>query len=71
MLSNTDDQQPDAQGRISIPARMREYAGLSKDIVIAGVGKRMEVWDAAEWARYEADQEAGYSSPARDLLGPA
>jgi len=68
MLSNTDDQRPDAQGRISIPARMREYAGLTKDVVIAGVGKRMEIWDAAEWANYEAAQEAGYASPAKDLL---
>ena len=36
MLANTDEQRPDAQGRISITARMREYAGLSKDLVIAG-----------------------------------
>jgi len=68
MLSNTDDQRPDAQGRISIPARMREYAGLTKDVVIAGVGKRMEVWDAAQWSRYEAAQEAAYASPSKDLL---
>ena len=71
MLSNTDDQRPDTQGRISIPARMRDYAGLTKDVVIAGVGKRMEVWDAAEWASYEAAQEAGYASPTRDLLAPS
>jgi MraZ protein len=31
MLANTDEQRPDAQGRISITARMREYAGLTKD----------------------------------------
>ena len=68
MLSGADDQRPDAQGRISITARMREYAGLTKDVVIAGVGKRMEIWDADEWARYEAAQEAGYSSPSPDLL---
>jgi MraZ protein len=68
MFSNTDDQRPDGQGRISIPARMREYAGLTKDVVIAGVGKRMEVWDAAEWARYEAAQEAAYASPSEGVL---
>ncbi|MET3807018.1 MraZ protein [Nakamurella sp. UYEF19] len=68
MLSNTDDQRPDAQGRISIPIRMREYAGLTKDVIIAGVGKRMEVWDADEWARYEASQEAGYASPPSGVL---
>ena len=65
----TDEQKPDAQGRISIPARMREYAGLSKDLVITGVGLRMEIWDATEWQEYEARQEAAYAEPERGLLG--
>ena len=68
MLANTDEQRPDAQGRISITARMREYAGLSKDLVIAGIGLRMEIWDAAEWTAYEARQEAAYAAPERGLL---
>ncbi len=63
LLANTDEQKPDAQGRISIPARMREYAGLSKDVVITGVGSRMEVWDADEWTRYEAAHEETYAAP--------
>jgi len=69
MLANTDEQRLDAQGRISIPARMREYAGLSKDLVITGVGLRMEIWDATEWQEYEARQEAAYAAPERGLLG--
>ncbi len=68
MLANTDEQRPDAQGRISIPARMREYARLSKDLVITGIGLRMEIWDAAEWEAYEARQEAAYAAPERGLL---
>ena len=68
MLANTDEQEPDSQGRISIPARMREYAQLSKDLVITGVGLRMEIWDAAEWQAYEARQEAAYAEPERGLL---
>ena len=63
MLANTEDQRPDAQGRISIPAKMREYAGLGKDVVINGAGLRMEIWAADAWARYEAEQEAAYASP--------
>ena len=63
LLANTDEQKPDAQGRISIPARMREYAGLSKDVVITGVGSRMEIWDADEWTRYEAAHEETYAAP--------
>lgn len=61
MLSNTDEQRPDAQGRITIPARMREYARLNKDVVVTGVGKRMEIWDAEEWRQYEAAQEELYA----------
>lgn len=68
MLANTDEQVPDAQGRISVTPRMRQYAGLQKDIVIAGVGLRMELWDAAEWTAYEARQEAAYASPERGTL---
>lgn len=68
MLANTDEQRPDAQGRISVPARMREYAGLTKDIVVTGVGLRMEIWDAAEWEAYQARQEAAYAAPEPGLL---
>ena len=68
MLANTDEQRPDSQGRITITPRMREYAGLSKDLVITGIGLRMEIWDAAEWAAYEAQQEAAYAAPERGLL---
>ena len=63
MLANTDEQRPDAQGRIPITSRMREYAGLSKDVVITGIGLRMEIWDAADWQAYEDQQEAAYAAP--------
>ena len=63
LLANTDEQKPDAQGRISIPARMRDYARLTKDVVITGVGSRMEIWDADEWTRYEATHEETYAAP--------
>ena len=68
MLANTDEQRPDAQGRITITPRMREYARLTKDLVITGIGLRMELWDADEWATYEARQEAAYAAPERGLL---
>ncbi len=71
MLANTEDQRPDAQGRITIPARMREYANLSKDVVINGAGLRMEIWSADAWTRYEAEQEAAYASPDRGIFTPS
>jgi MraZ protein len=39
----------DRMGRIQIPAALREWAGLEGDVVIAGVGNRVEIWSAQRW----------------------
>lgn len=41
--------EPDRQGRILVPATLREYAGLEKDVVLAGNIGRIEVWSKAKW----------------------
>lgn len=61
MLANSEDQPMDGQGRVTLTTRMRDYAGLSKDIVLIGFGDRLEVWDAELWAAYEAAQEGPYA----------
>ena len=40
----------DKQGRILIPAALREYGGIGKDVVLAGVGDRIEIWDKERWS---------------------
>lgn len=39
----------DKQGRILIPSNLREFAELTKDVVLAGVASRIEVWDKERW----------------------
>ncbi len=39
----------DAQGRILLPAKLREFAGLTKKAVLIGQGKKLEIWDADTW----------------------
>jgi len=46
----------DSAGRIGLPVNLRAYAGLSKDVAIAGNGNRIEIWDSATWDEYS---EAG------------
>jgi len=42
----------DAQGRIRIPERLVEFAGLSRDIVLVGVHDHAEVWDGPAWEKF-------------------
>lgn len=47
----------DRQGRCVLPPHLREYAGLTKDVVIIGVSSRVEIWSQERWEAYS--QEAG------------
>jgi len=44
---------PDKQGRIPIPQTLREYAGLERDVTVAGVFSRIEIWDNERWRERE------------------
>ncbi|MDT0201247.1 division/cell wall cluster transcriptional repressor MraZ [Nocardioides sp. AE5] len=52
---------PDKQGRIGIPAVLREYASLSKDVMVIGAMNRIEIWDPASWQSYSEEQEQKFS----------
>ncbi|MEG1061727.1 MAG: division/cell wall cluster transcriptional repressor MraZ, partial [Oscillospiraceae bacterium] len=50
LLSGTCEVEPDKQGRIMIPADLRIQAGITKDVVVAGIMNRAEIWDKERWA---------------------
>ena len=56
MFALAADCEPDAQGRILLPQKLRAYAGLDKDVVIIGVSNRAEIWNAERWAALEAEE---------------
>lgn len=44
----------DKQGRILMPQDLREFAGLEKDVVLAGMGGRIEIWSLENWEKNSA-----------------
>lgn len=52
---------PDKQGRITVPAGLRTYAGLDREVVVVGVYDRIELWDRAAHEAYEASTDDDYS----------
>ena len=49
-LSGATTCEVDKQGRILLPAVLREFAALDKDVVLVGVGARIEIWSSQRWS---------------------
>jgi MraZ protein len=49
----TQDVEIDKAGRIAVPQKLRDFAGLTKDCIVASNGIRIEIWDAERYAAYE------------------
>ena len=49
LFSAAEDLKPDRQGRILICQRLREFAGIENEIIIAGMNTYIELWDPAQW----------------------
>ena len=67
-LRRRADEKPDKQGRITIPPMLREYAALSKDVVVIGVMNRVEIWDPARWQEYSAAGEPAFSELSEEVF---
>ncbi|MDY5585376.1 MAG: division/cell wall cluster transcriptional repressor MraZ [Arcanobacterium sp.] len=67
-LSGANDQELDKQGRISLPANLREYANLERDLVVIGSGNHVEIWDAASWNTYLAASESEFADREEELI---
>lgn len=59
----------DKAGRLSIPQTLRDYAGLTKDCVIMGINKYMELWDVKRYEDYLAETELSFREAAEGLSG--
>ena len=67
-LSGASAETPDKQHRVTIPATLRSYAGLDRDLTVIGTGSRVEIWDATAWQKYLAEQEAAFADTAEEVI---
>jgi MraZ protein len=61
-MAGSAEIEPDRQGRIAIPANLREFADLQTEVVIAGVGARLELWNPERWERLQAEGEDTFAA---------
>ncbi|MFD3687215.1 division/cell wall cluster transcriptional repressor MraZ [Nocardiopsis sp. NPDC058631] len=68
LFASASDETCDKQGRVTIPSKLREYAGLERECVVIGANTRLEIWDADAWSEYEAEQEQAFAQLSEEVL---
>ena len=51
-LSNPGYVEPDSAGRLLIPAHLKAYAGLDRDLVLHWAGDKLEIWDSNKYKEF-------------------
>jgi MraZ protein len=49
LIGHANDLNLDKSGRVLLPPILRDYAGLEKNIILVGQGKRFEIWGESQW----------------------
>lgn len=60
----------DKQGRILIPKYLKNYAQISRDVMIVGVSNRFEIWDDNIWQDYYQNTQSSFEDVAEELINP-
>jgi MraZ protein len=67
LMSNAIECPIDKQGRILVPQYLREKAGLERDVTVAGVGPKIELWDSARFEANLIETQARYEELSKSL----
>jgi MraZ protein len=69
ILAPAQEVEIDKLGRIAIPQSLREFAHLTKECVILGITKYLEIWDGDAYRKYLEDNETEFLAAAEELGG--
>ncbi len=70
-LSGATECEMDKQGRFLVASNLREYASMDKEVVVIGVGNRIELWNKEKWTKHNSDENISADEIAEkmDFLG--
>ncbi len=68
LFAGASDETLDKQGRVTVPAILREYAGLEKECVVVGAMTRLEIWDPQAWSTYQSEKEQMFADVSEEVL---
>jgi MraZ protein len=69
-FAHTHRSQLDASGRLVLPEKLRNLAGIEREVVLVGVADRAEIWDRARWERFESENADDFDELDVVLVGP-
>ena len=72
LIGHATDIELDGQGRILLPAMLRDFASLEKKLVLVGQGNKLEIWSADHWQARMDDwlsDESGLATDADEFTG--
>ena len=67
-LSGANQEVPDSQNRVTIPANLREYAGLGRELTVIGAGDRAEIWNTEAWNTYYESAESDFANTTEEVI---
>ncbi|MBO4977042.1 MAG: division/cell wall cluster transcriptional repressor MraZ [Lachnospiraceae bacterium] len=68
-LAGAADVEVDKQGRILLPQHLREFGEIDKDVVLVGVGSRIEIWDRDKWIIENSDDDMDVIGESMESIG--
>lgn len=69
LFSGAGELVPDKQGRVLIPSDLRDFAGLTKDVVVIGLDDKAEIWDKEMWDAQQNNMDMEAMLAAMQQLG--
>ena len=67
-LSGANQETPDKQHRVTLPAMLRSYAGLDRELTVIGAGNRAEIWDTEAWNTYYDCAESDFINNTEEVF---